>query len=108
MPATLLLVGDVNLMNVGDPAAPFARIGAAFAEADAIFGNLECLLYHPPDGHSVEQEGFFADPMYGGNKDKVAWKMIGFPGLPASYREEIKTYFGKKYDKAPQSIADFS
>ena len=56
----------------------------------------------------LAMEGFFADPIYGGNKDKVAWKMIGFPGLPASYREEIKTYFGKKYDKAPQSIADFS
>jgi gluconate 2-dehydrogenase gamma chain len=56
----------------------------------------------------LTMEGFFADPIYGGNKDKVAWKMIGFPGLPASYREEIKTYFGKKYDKAPQSIADFS
>ena len=57
---------------------------------------------------TLAQEGFFADPMYGGNKDKVAWKMIGFPGLPASYREEIKTYFGKKYDKGPLSIADFS
>jgi gluconate 2-dehydrogenase gamma chain len=56
----------------------------------------------------LAMEGFFADPIYGGNKDKVAWKMIGFPGLPASYREEIKSYFGKKYDKAPQSIADFS
>jgi gluconate 2-dehydrogenase gamma chain len=57
---------------------------------------------------TIAMEGFFADPMYGGNKDKVAWKMIGFPGLPASYREEIKTYYGKKYDKEPQSIADFS
>ncbi len=56
----------------------------------------------------LAMEGFFADPIYGGNKDKVAWKMIGFPGLPASYREEIKAYFGKKYDKGPQSIADFS
>jgi len=57
---------------------------------------------------TLTQEGFFADPMYGGNKNKVAWKMIGFPGLPASYREEIKTYYNKKYDKEPQSIADFS
>ena len=56
----------------------------------------------------LSMEGFFADPMYGGNKNKVAWKMIGFPGLPASYREEVKTYFNKKYDKEPQSIADFS
>ena len=34
--------------------------------------------------------------------------MIGYPGLPATYREEIKTYRGKKYDRPPQSIADFS
>jgi gluconate 2-dehydrogenase gamma chain len=38
----------------------------------------------------------------------TSWKMIGYPGLPATYREDIKTYFGKKYDKPPQSIADFS
>ena len=57
---------------------------------------------------TITMEGFFGDPIYGGNKDKVAWKMIGFPGLPASYREEIKTYYNKKYDKEPQSIADFS
>ena len=56
----------------------------------------------------MTMEGFFADPMYGGNRDMVSWKMIGYPGLPATYREEIKTYFGKKYDKPPQSIADFS
>src|SRR6185437_15155418 len=33
---------------------------------------------------TMTMEGFFADPMYGGNKNKVAWKMIGFPGLPAT------------------------
>ena len=53
-------------------------------------------------------EGFFADPMYGGNRNMAAWKMVGYPGLPATYRDEIKTYFNKKYDKPPHSIADFS
>jgi gluconate 2-dehydrogenase gamma chain len=56
----------------------------------------------------IAMEGFFADPVYGGNRDMAAWKMVGYPGLPATYREDIKKYFGKKYDKAPQSIADFS
>jgi gluconate 2-dehydrogenase gamma chain len=56
----------------------------------------------------ITMEGFFADPIYGGNRNMAAWKMIGYPGLPATYREEIKTYFGKKYDKPPHSIADFS
>jgi poly-gamma-glutamate capsule biosynthesis protein CapA/YwtB (metallophosphatase superfamily) len=66
MPSTLILVGDVNLMNLGDPAVPFRRIGDTLADADAIFGNLECLLYDPPDGHNVEHEGFFAVPTIGG------------------------------------------
>jgi gluconate 2-dehydrogenase gamma chain len=56
----------------------------------------------------MTMEGFFADPMYGGNRDMAGWKMVGYPGLPATYKEEIVTYFGKKYDKPPRSIADFS
>ena len=56
----------------------------------------------------ITMEGFFSDPIYGGNRDMASWRMIGYPGLPATYREEIKTYFGKKYDKPPRSIADFT
>jgi len=56
----------------------------------------------------ISMEGFFADPIYGGNRDKAAWKMVGYPGLPATYREEFQAYFGKRYDKPPRSIADFS
>jgi gluconate 2-dehydrogenase gamma chain len=56
----------------------------------------------------IAMEGFFADPIYGGNRDMASWKMIGYPGLPADYREDIRKYFGKKYDKPPHSIADFS
>ena len=56
----------------------------------------------------ISMEGFFADPIYGGNRDMASWKMVGYPGLPATYREDIKKYFGKKYDKPPRSIADFS
>ncbi len=25
------------------------------------------------------QEGFFADPIYGGNRDMAGWKLVGFP-----------------------------
>ena len=71
---SLVLVGDVNLMNLDDPAVPFRRVHDEFAAADAVFGNLECLLYEPPNGHSVEQEGFFADPVIAGE----ALKLGGF------------------------------
>ena len=56
----------------------------------------------------IAMEGFFADPMYGGNRNMAAWKMVGYPGLPATYRQDIRKYLGKVYDKPPRSIADFS
>jgi len=57
---------------------------------------------------TIVMEGFFADPIYGGNRDKVSWKMIGFPGLPAVYANLIDDYRNKRYIAQPQSIADFS
>jgi gluconate 2-dehydrogenase gamma chain len=53
-------------------------------------------------------EGFFADPIYGGNRNKVSWKMIGYPGLPATWANKALEYRGKKVTIEPQSIADFS
>jgi gluconate 2-dehydrogenase gamma chain len=52
----------------------------------------------------------FADPIYGGNGDKVFWRMIGYPGLPATHTRDMVEYRGKPYPgaKDPKSIADFS
>src|SRR5215510_12077137 len=62
MKRVLMLTGDVNLMNVTDPEAPFARIVDTLRRADVLFGNLECCFYEPPGGHSLELEGFHAPP----------------------------------------------
>jgi gluconate 2-dehydrogenase gamma chain len=35
------------------------------------------------------KEGYLADPMYGGNKDAAAWKMIGFPGARADFLDWV-------------------
>jgi gluconate 2-dehydrogenase gamma chain len=32
------------------------------------------------------RQGFYADPIYGGNRDRVGWQVIGFPG-PSSLAE---------------------
>jgi gluconate 2-dehydrogenase gamma chain len=34
-------------------------------------------------------EGFFADPVHGGNREMAGWKMIGFPGAHYDYRDYI-------------------
>jgi gluconate 2-dehydrogenase gamma chain len=58
--------------------------------------------------YASAMEGFFADPIYGGNRDKVSWRMVGYPGLPATYASKALEYRGKKIVLEPQSIADFS
>ncbi len=50
-------------------------------------------------------EGFFADPVYGGNRDMVAWRMIGFPGAYADYFEAIDKH-GMKFEREPMSLAE--
>lgn len=51
-------------------------------------------------------EGYFADPMYGGNKDGAAWKMIGFPGADAMYMDKIEPFRNKPYAADPKGIQD--
>ena len=38
------------------------------------------------------KEGYFSDPIYGGNKDMGAWKMIGFPGAHSDYKEWVSRH----------------
>ena len=37
-------------------------------------------------------EGYFSDPIYGGNKGGSAWKMIGFPGPHYDYSDWVTAY----------------
>jgi gluconate 2-dehydrogenase gamma chain len=54
-------------------------------------------------------EGMFSDPIYGGNKDKIGWKMIGFPGVMANNAENVKQYSdGRRFPANPVGITDVS
>ena len=68
----MILTGDVNLMNVTDVAVPFSLVQNEFRAADMIFCNLECCLYQLQAGHSIEHEGFYADPLLAGEALKSA------------------------------------
>jgi gluconate 2-dehydrogenase gamma chain len=52
-------------------------------------------------------EGFFSDPVYGGNRDMISWRMIGFPGAYASYYGLVDKH-GIKLDRPPMSLAEDS
>lgn len=62
-------------INYGGPVEP--ALQQTSAEADLDFFPL--LVTHT-------RQGFYSDPIYGGNRDQAGWRTIGFPG-PASLAE---------------------
>lgn len=48
-------------------------------------------------------EGFFADPLYGGNKGMAGWKLVGFPGARYDYRDHVDKH-NVPYPRGPISI----
>lgn len=95
------------------------RHGAVFAQLngdtqDAILKDLDAgkiklsslsgqLFFKMLQTNAVE--GFFADPAYGGNRDKTGWKQIGFPGVAAAYIAFVDNY-GMKWEYGPTSLVD--
>jgi gluconate 2-dehydrogenase gamma chain len=58
--------------------------------------------------YQTVMEGMFSDPLYGGNRNKAGWKLIGFPGVIAVNRENVEKYRDKPFPTNPLSIADMS
>jgi gluconate 2-dehydrogenase gamma chain len=50
-------------------------------------------------------EGYFCDPVYGGNKGMAAWAMIGFPGAYGAYYDLVDRY-GVAFNHPPRSLAE--
>ncbi|MEI7035320.1 gluconate 2-dehydrogenase subunit 3 family protein [Fulvimonas yonginensis] len=82
---------------------PFAKLGAG--QQDAVLHALEHGKVDLGDLPSKTffnllwqntQEGYLADPLYGGNRDFAGWKLIGFPGPRYNYVREIGQY-GEPY-----------
>jgi gluconate 2-dehydrogenase gamma chain len=95
-----------------------AAAGKAFKdltpdEQDRFLTSLEknqVQLTGPPPGaffaHLLEntREGYFADPLYGGNRGMAAWKWIGFPGARADFTDWIDQA-GQKYPYGPVAVS---
>jgi gluconate 2-dehydrogenase gamma chain len=58
--------------------------------------------------YQTVMEGMFSDPIYGGNRNKAGWRLIGFPGAIAVHRENVEKYRDKTFPADPVSIADMS
>lgn len=49
-------------------------------------------------------EGYFADPVYNGNRGYIGWRMLGFPGADAYYLTEFDNW-NMPYHRPPSGIA---
>jgi len=90
---------------------PFAQI--ADSDKDAVIGGLEHGRVELQGADSAAffkllltdtQNGFFADPIYGGNKDMAAWRMIGFPGARYDYRDWVERH-NERFPLPPVGIS---
>jgi gluconate 2-dehydrogenase gamma chain len=70
---------DDVLRTVLGPATAAPQGQAAPSEASDLLAQFVTVVRR----HTIE--GFFCDPMYGGNRDTVGWKLVGFPGAHWSY-----------------------
>ena len=83
----------------------FDRLAPADRDGKAAFADISGKQFFEALLQSA-MEGFFGDPIYGGNRDKVSWRMIGYPGLPAAYADKALEYRGRKVVIEPKSIVD--
>jgi gluconate 2-dehydrogenase gamma chain len=89
----------------------FARLPAE--DQDRVLHDLEAGTIQLEDGVEAKpffamllqntKEGYFSDPIYGGNRDMGAWKMIGFPGAHYDYSEWVARH-GEKVPYPPVSF----
>ncbi len=88
-------------------------VDLADADKDALLSGLEDdkVKLEGADGHGFfeqlikdTQQGFFADPIYGANKDMAAWRMIGFPGARYDYRDWVERH-NERFPLPPVSIS---
>jgi gluconate 2-dehydrogenase gamma chain len=70
---TTLAVNDA----LAGPVSPQPALQQTSTEVDLDF--LPLLVTHT-------RQGFYADPIYGGNRNRIGWEVIGFPG-PASLKD---------------------
>jgi len=89
-----------------------ANEGAVFAalatqRQDALLHALEKGELKVPEVHGKAffkmlwqntQEGYFADPMYGGNREFAGWRLVGYTGPRYNYIEPMRR-FGQPYDE---------
>jgi gluconate 2-dehydrogenase gamma chain len=84
-------------------AADQDRFLAATEKGEATFSTVPATVFFAQLLTNVK-EGYFSDPLYGGNRGMVAWRWIGFPGARADFTDWIDQA-GRRYPYGSVSIS---
>jgi gluconate 2-dehydrogenase gamma chain len=76
---------------------------ASMEKGEASFATLPATVFFAQLLTNTK-EGYFSDPLYGGNRGMVAWKWIGFPGARADFTDWIDQA-GRRYPYGAVSIS---
>lgn len=74
----------------------------AMDEGEAEFADISAKAFFE-FAKEMTIEGFFCDPIYGGNRDMVAWRYVGFPGARYDYRDFVQ-HDGRPIEIEPVSL----
>jgi gluconate 2-dehydrogenase gamma chain len=107
-----LCIAEVDRHVTARHGSPLSQLPAA--ERDAVLRAMEtgelaiagvsiATFFEMLLGNTIE--GFFSDPIYGGNRDKAGWRLVGFPGVAGSYLSRVGRY-NEPYRVEPIGIAD--
>ncbi|WP_029686490.1 gluconate 2-dehydrogenase subunit 3 family protein [Tatumella saanichensis] len=102
-------IADANTYSQQQHQKVFADLSAeqqvsllkAFESGDAKFSQLPSSLFFSYLLQNT-REGFFSDPIHGGNQGLVGWKLINFPGARADFMDWVTR--GEHYPLPPVSI----
>lgn len=113
-PAEMFRLGLRKLDDTSRAAGGKAFAALAATEQDAMLKRMQAgqLDFAPLPSAvffqallDVTMEGFFSDPIHGGNVGMAGWTLVGFPGAYASYFNDIDRH-GVAWTRPPVSIAD--
>ncbi len=97
----------INAVEIQNVEVTFAGGGTEAIQEPSPSGKTYGMqaFFHILRGHTIV--GFFADPIHGGNRDMMGWKLIGFPGAQiGGYRGWILNY-GVPFTGPMLSLADY-
>lgn len=103
-------IADANDWCKKQHGKPFAELSSEqqdsvlgqFESGDAQFNQLPSSLFFSYLLQNT-REGFFSDPIHGGNKGMVGWTLINFPGARADFMDWVER--GERYPFPPVSIS---